>query len=304
MRANKSISLIFIIILLLAALGALGAGVYQNMQDPVNQSLEFKSGSTVIGTYHCQNSDGYCGIAKETIDDENLDYYNDNSTDDLAIMHNKYAFIIDVENISNKMIMIYDLTTNTKVAEYQNIKNYTIGIENNVLLVEKNNYWGIIELTNEGITELLPTEYDYLGLHNVINSTNQLVDDEFVAYISNSYKIINKAGVELSDSFDHEIIRYNSKYIVTKEGNISMLYDYDGNTFLGTTAERIELLGKYIVYCDQSTKELKVVNGTYTSMPTISIHNYSDINDVEIVNVNGQVSIVIDGEEVEEITLT
>ncbi len=303
MAANKTVSLVIIIILLLATITAIVLGVYGKTQTPEvkNEILEFTVGNVKIGEYTC-TSGGYCTVAPETIDDKSLDFYNDSSIDKLEVMNNKYAFVLDGKDLTTTDIKIHDLINNTTIGEYQQIKNYTVGIEDNILIVKKSGYWGLIKLTETGIEELIPNQYDYIGLHNVMNNDQQLINDEFLVLSNDKYMILNPNGLELSTSFDDEIIAYNGNYLITKNNEFS-LYDYRGNELLiDIRAENIILLGRYAAVYDQEEKEVKIIE--ISSETVSSSYEYSEINEITIEIQNGIANVISEGEIIDQIRLS
>lgn len=275
MGENKA-SLIVIIVLLVVSVPATiygfinKIGTKKESATPVvntNQNfyqdgvLNFYDFGTLLGTYNCKNTTGYCGWAYETVDDGDysLHYYDDTSIDQYTIINSRYAFIVDTnmtdEFFRNAGVILYDILDGKEIATYKAVKNYTIGLENNYFIVEnKDGKWGVIELGSTGTNAIIPFEYDFIGVKdNVDNTTSRLVADVFVAQKDSSWYIIDTNGSELSTGFSGQIYLYENNVIAVRSnmnGSVS-LYTYDGEVLLnGNYYRDVKFYGKYAATLD------------------------------------------------------
>ncbi len=240
-RKNKII--IVIIIILMLILITLGIVFLINKEDqtekldptpPVNVIvdngnyrynngiLEFlDSFGTKIGEYTCTNKDEeLCFISYL---DNNKDDFNtesnvneDNSLVEIKskIYHNRYVFINDGED-SN--IILYDVIENKKVDEYLSIKTY--GNNDYVIIKNLDNKYGLIEITDNEIKEVIKPTYNYMG---------KIKDDDIlVVETTQGYYLINYESKYLTKVSKNIIYDYNDNYIVTKNNDKYSLYNYN-----------------------------------------------------------------------------
>ena len=187
-----------------------------------NGILEFlDSFNTKIGEYTCTNKDEeVCFVAylsnSEDIFNKELNVYEDTSVIDIRsnIYNNRYVFVKDGED-SN--IILYDIIENKVINEYLKIKVYD---DSDLIVVEdsENNY-GVIELTDNEVKEVLPLDYEYVG--KIKN------DDNFIVKTKQGYYITNKDGKNLTKVSKDLIYDYNDTYLVTKNDNKYSLYNYN-----------------------------------------------------------------------------
>ena len=190
--------------------------------------------NNLIGTYKCQNK--LCDYAYETLDDSNyaFKYYNDNSIDQIELINNKYAFIIDSdginieENYSNLPITLYDIINNQIKVTLTAVKNYSVGTTNGYYIARNtSNLWGIIKINND-VKVSVPYQYDYIGISSYMKN-NTLASNTFVVSQNSKWKIIDYKDEARSIEFDNQIVDYNDSYIGIKKEDLSYIYDYNGN---------------------------------------------------------------------------
>lgn len=197
------------------------AGENPNKEHFKNGHLYFYDNKLYLGKYKCISEK--CDFAKSVEETENINYYTEGKKEYLPIIKKKYAFIND-----NNKILLYDINLARIVIEMDAIKFYNQNIENNVLLIQKDNRWGVISLDNMAM--VINYNYDYLGLVNRMEN-NLIKSDKMIASNASRYYLIDNRGTILSTTFSASIHNFNENYIVTKSGRYN-IYNYQGVQFL------------------------------------------------------------------------
>lgn len=267
-------------------------------------TLNFVLYNNLIGTYTCENTkeEGYCGYAYETIDDDiySLDYYEDSYLDELSIALSRYAFLVDTStsydknNTDNATIILYDIEKAKVLASYKAVKDYTIGLDGDYFIVkDMNDLWGVIKLDDGNIIQIIPFEYNYIGVQNQIaNAKEQLDSDMFVALKNNFWYLLDNSGTVLNSPISASIYEYDSNIIVGVYNNKYSLYNYYGNMLLNSVSyDGIKIVGKYVLTIDNYDK-YEVIN--YNTNEVVSTKNVTieSIKDVKYdINDDGSINI-------------
>ncbi|MGM9834988.1 MAG: hypothetical protein ACI31M_04345 [Bacilli bacterium] len=318
---NRKAALIIIIIMLAISIPCsiigIGYKIYlANKPSPVipskpnqdfyqNGTLNFYDYGELLGQYVCKNPNGYCGWAYETVDDEeyNLKYYKDNSIDNVTLISSRFAFLLDEEEISDsyidKDIILYDVIDSKEVGTYKGVKDYTVGINNSYYIVkDANGKWGVIQLTRDGLTDVIPFEYDYIGLQNDLNpSTNKVIANVFVVLKNNEWFIVDLNNTKLSKPLIHSIMNYNKDSIIVNYYSRESLFDFNGTMQLnGQTYSHIEYIKNYVGYID-SEGNFSVVDYNNNVNVTKDSYPVASSSDIELINnEDGSIDIFISGE--------
>lgn len=145
-----------------------------------------------------------------------------------TILNKEYVF-----TSKNNLVYLESKIDGIKLNDYQAIKFYNTYLENNILFVKKNNKWGIIDLNN--MVQLVPNEYDYLGLINK-EKDNVLLSNIIIGLKDGFYNLYSLSDTfsKISPDFKDTIYTYNEnqKIIVTKKQDLYYLYDFNGNNLL------------------------------------------------------------------------
>lgn len=256
-----------------------------------NGTLNFIEYNSLLGTYKCNNTNdsGFCGYAFEAIDDANyaLDYYEDSYLDELGIINNKYTFLVDTDttydqnNIDNKKVLLYDIEQSKIIGTYKAVKNYTIGLNGDYFIVKDlNDLWGVIKLEEE-ITQVIPFEYEFIGVQNQLANAKETLDTEFfVGYKNRFWYILGNNGTILSSPLSAEIYEYDSDIIVGLLNNKYSLYNYYGNMLLNSASyDGIKIVGKYVLTLSAFGR-YEVINyntNEVISSKNVDIENIDDI---------------------------
>ena len=220
MEKNKG-TLVTIIILLLVFIPCTIFGMIKHFEDQnknkefyFNGKLHFYNGDILLGTYECKSEK--CGYAEyEEIDTE--------KKIETTLINNQYAFIKDGNDL-----FIQDVTTNTKILDFEEIKTYSIPIENNSYIAKHNGKWGILSL-EPSILSVINYEYDDVYL-NYNNTINELSLEKVIVKEGENYKII-KDKEELF-STTNQIVEFNDNLIVNllEDGSYEIV-DYDNKNY-------------------------------------------------------------------------
>lgn len=258
-----------------------------------NGTLNFVLYNNLIGTYTCNNTneEGYCGWAYETTDDDtySLDYYEDAYLDELPIVNSRYAFIVDTEssynqnNIDNDDIYLYDIEEQKVLASYKAVKNYTIGIDGDYFIVKDlNDFWGVIKFDEDSFVQVIPFEYEYIGVENQLANAKEYLDSEIFVALKNSFwYLLDSSGSVLNSPISASIYQYDSNVIVGLYNNKYSLYNYYGNMLLNSMSyDGMKIIGKYILTLDTYGK-YEVINyntNEVVSTKSLTLSNINDLN--------------------------
>lgn len=259
----EKVSFIVIIVLLLLFLPLTGYSIYlkiNNVEESApkeNKQKEFyfdgklwfyDTKSELLGTYECKESFCGYGVSYENEKDYSLDYV-EQEVSTLPIINERYAFIKDSNTENTNEVNFYDLKNPDmfKGVKYASVKNYQVGIENNMFIVESQNHkFGVLQITDMP-SLIIPFSYDYLGLVNNVNENGELIADYFVALIENEWMILDKSEARLTKNITNPIVSFSGENIITKDaGNNYQLVDYNGNDVLKESFENLKFIGKYL----------------------------------------------------------
>ena len=230
-------------------------GTNTNKEFKQDGKLHFYNNGELLGTYTCEEED-YCDYATlRNTYPHTLDEYQPETLAKTELINNRFAFLLDTttENLKDAEIILYDVTTAKIVGRYKEIKNYGIGIENDIYLVKNTkDKWGAIEFY-DGVNLKIPFVYDYIGLANRIDpGSNHILADTFAVLEEENWKLINSNDKELLPATTEEIYSYNTNYIVLKNNEGMHLIDYDGRHLLNGTYQNINFCNKYVTILENN----------------------------------------------------
>ena len=202
-----------------------------------------------IGTYNCVNADeALCFVAYESNEDyfdipkkvfESGDEYQKRS----QIYHEKYVFVSDSKAGAKEELILYNIASNESEGTYSVIKSYNIDLENAAILSNDSNMYGLVQITKDGIKNVLDFKYDFLG----IITENKNKHDKIVATEKDKNYLIDYTGKKLTKVIPDQIREYNDSHIkaVDLDDKYSV-YDYNANVFGSTTYDYVTLLDEYM----------------------------------------------------------
>ena len=281
---NNKYTLIAIIGMLVVSIGFLATSIilrvigfgYETYVDP-NPTHEllhdgklyfYDQMSKELGTYTCKKNYKYCGLAIETVDDADYGFraYSDGNDDTVKPENNRYAFIVDTEldyqQPGDANVILYDFKKGKAIKEFAEVKNYTVGLTDNIVFVkELEGGWRILILKGPEMTYLTDYFYQYVSVHNELaTNSSRLNASNIVTYDGTSWQIINDIGSERTDKTTKQIVDYSTNYIIYR---VNDLY-------------QLQTLNDFSLLNGQSFKELKFVKGfaTYAEVANIDDDYY------------------------------
>lgn len=313
---QKKIALIFLLLGLIVslAIGLIG-GVKaflqfaDQMTTPTSSSgietttPSFRDGNTLNfsngKTYTCSGGE-VCGWAYEMIDDVNysLKYLNDQSINMFdSLIDNRYAFIVDGEKSEEDYyrdinIKVYDTTEGKVIGEYFSIKNYSKSLYNNSFIAQNTNgKWGVINLADGIITNVIEFKYDYIGVFAKDINEDLSSVDKLAVLESGQWSVINFNGEILQGPFVYKIIGYeNNMVVVDKDGTVDAMLNGQG-LYTFNNYKSVEFTGKNSIVFYNDTALVLVSSNT----GQVEYRFNGDARKVSLIENNAEVSIVIDG---------
>jgi len=187
-----------------------------------------------LGTYECENKDeNKCYVAYLDNDEDPfltpIQKYEDDTLIKTRskIYNERYVFIFDNDDISSKLIKLYDMQDNKVLDEYYGIKAYDVENVNTVVLKDKDNNYGLFEFKTNELSTLIDFKYQFMGL---IDKDN---DNLIVVKNNKGYFLIDYNDNTKTRVFSNEIVDYNDEYILIKTSNNKYsVFNYSGDDYL------------------------------------------------------------------------
>ena len=223
-----------------------------------------------IGTYECNNKDENLCYVSYLNNDEDLFEVPQNQYANGTVIktrskvyNNKYVFITDQSADTNDIVYLYNLENNEKVGEYLGVKAYD-NHENDVVLKNKANQYGLFELNDNGLKTVIDYSYSYMG---IINKAN---DDKLVVKNNKSSYLVSFDNKVKTKTITGDIIDYNDSYIVVKNSNNTYsVKDYDNQDYNSQY--------QYIRLIDQTHVAVVIDNNLYIRNVNESKYNEDGI---------------------------
>lgn len=220
-----------------------------------NGKLYFYENNELLGTYICQSND-YCDYA---VSRNNFEYdlleHKAEKTDKIALINNRYAFLMDttITNLNDAEIILYDLETNKELGRYKEVKNYGIGIDhNNYLVKNKDDLWGVLQFY-DGVNLKVPFTYNYMALADQTEAISSLISSDTISVLKDgAWYLIDINNNKLTENFTDKIVTYNNDYVVTSNGSTMRLSTYDGRNRLFGEYKYLNFCNKYLAIVDNS----------------------------------------------------
>ena len=264
-----------------------------------------------IGTYTCKPNFKYCGLAYETIDDGDYNFraYSDDKVDFVKQENNRYAFIVDSETAYEKPgdadVILYDFKKGKELKKFSAVKNYTIGLDDNIVFVKEiNSGWRILILKGAEISYLTDYTYKYVSVHNTILQSGRLDSSNIVTYDGNLWQLINDIGSERTTKTGKEIIDYNNNYIIYRSNNLYQLQTLSEYSLLnGYSFKQIKFIPGFNTYAELINVEDEYYIADYNlNRAKTSHYSYNEYEDLHYeINKNREIEIVADNQVLETI---
>lgn len=183
------------------------------------------------------------------------------------IANKDYTFVL-----KDNKVYLHSIADNLNILDYQAIKFYNSYIENNLLIVKRDNKWGIINLNS--LQPVVKPEYDYLGL--IDDEKDGLLNTNTFIGLKNDFYSLYKLGdsfKKVSSDFKDIIYTYNNnqKVIITINNDRYKVYDFNGNNLLKDyEITKSAITNNYLAIID-SQNNLYLFN----RVPGLPFENYS-----------------------------
>ena len=262
--------------------------------------------SQLLGTYSCQNEKEKCNLAKNTLEDSkySLDYYQPEDTL-INPIKERYAFIEDKENENESKVIFYDIKNERIMTTYNAVKNYGIGIENDLyIVVDKNGKYGILSLENDPKI-VVNFNYDFIGIANFINEDEEkIMNDLMAAYKDGAWYLIDQNGATLTVSIKNEIVTYNGQNIIVKKDNGYQLVNYNNLNMLEEDSyASLSFTGKYLNQLDHY-HDFTIVDLNNRKHLIDPIHIKNSDNITSKLNKDGNLDIILNNETINTIPIS
>lgn len=312
---NRKITLIVIIVLLcfFLPITIYATILHIKFKNPVidnpnheffyNNKLYFYNEDNLLGTYNCVSND-YCDYASDFSERiYPLNEYKDSMNSKIPIINNRYVFLIDslITKIKEADIILYDLETNRELGRYKTVKNYGIGISDDVYIVEdKNNKWGVLRFF-DGVNLMIPFTYDYIGLSKNIGENGKINASYFAVFKDNLWSLVDIHDKELASGFNAPIVNYNERFVITSESDEMRIYNHNNELALNGSFKYLDLWSKYIAIVTLDNEFYLYDN---TTEEEVSMrHNISDVNNLRYEIDKGRLLIYNEEELIENIAI-
>ena len=209
-----------------------------------------------IGSYECSNKDEkLCYVAVNNYYDtfDVAKHVNKDGTvkeQRMPIFDNDYVFVYDNKKEGEKNIELYSITDGQVVENYGSVKAYNEGY---VIVEDKASKFGLLQIQNDTVTQVIAPEYSYLGM----------IDDEdnMIALNTKGYYVVSKKNKLLNKALDSnlEVKNYNNNFVVVKENNQYALYNYKGKKLV-SGYDYISLIDNYAILVNG--KKAFVIDGS------------------------------------------
>ena len=199
-----------------------------------------------IGKYSCKNKDEKkCFVAYRSNEDDFIGdlYLNEDGSkveSRLSIVNNYYVFVTDNKKGSSDDIILYNIKTKKDLGEYKLAKQSSIN-KNIIVLKDKDNKYGILDLSEDEPKTVINFVYDYVGL-----ATTDMANKYAVVSRNNKYYIADFTENILSSGFNDSIVDYNDNFVVTKSlDGVYKIYNYEGRELTSNNYLFIKISGDY-----------------------------------------------------------
>jgi len=316
-RLEKA-SLITIIVLLVIFLPLTGYSMYlknnpkektEKPKENVNKEPYFDNSYWVyneekelLGTYPCKTKNCSLGTSYENDEKYVIDYKKSENKTSLPVIKEQYVFMSDNEESDSNKVYFYDLKNPTyfKDVSYASVKNYQVGLSDNMFIVENEEHkFGVLQITDTPLM-IIPFSYDFIGVINEVGKDELLLTDYFITLKDNSWYIIDKNEAVLTKEIKEPIVTFNGKYIITKSDSYH-LKNYDGVDVLEDNYKNLFFVDKYICIVTEDS-ELYLYDIEEKSYKS-SIHTLNENDEYDVTINNKKISITINDDVVEEISI-
>ena len=203
-------------------------------------------GNKELGKYTCNNKDEKkCFVAYLNNEDDftgtkYLNQAGEKIKFRSKIIDENYVFVVDNKKGSEDDIILYSIKSKSNVDEYKLVKQVNSN-KNVVVLKDKDNKYGVIDLSEATPKVLINFVYNYAGIID-----NEMGSKYIVLEKNDKYYVADYTEKLLSGGLNNKIVEYNDNFIVTKDSeNKYKIYNYDGNELKDGSFLFIKLIDIY-----------------------------------------------------------
>ena len=311
----KNKAVLWVIVVLLIVCSAMsGYGYFVHVDriknpPPENPNKEFKlnnklwfygKNKELLGTYTCKNE--FCGYAKSYVDDSNYgtNYYTGKTDTEITLINNRYAFINDTAKKNGNDIILFDAVNQKEVQKFTAIKNYGIGLVNQLMIVrDENQKWGIMKMSNNA-GMVIDFKYNFIGVREEYDEdTDLLKSDAFIVSDANGWKIISDTDSDISKYFVNKIYDYTDGFVITTNRGYYYLNSTSGETINSDTNKGMQFISHYAkVFTSSKTCYFIDLNTKQNVTESFAANSIDDIaaqetlNGVEVYQ-NGELKVTL-----------
>jgi hypothetical protein len=222
-----------------------------------------------LGSYICENkSENLCYVANFSNEDDfdsfKRVYENglpiNNRTD---ILLDNYVFVYDNMKKENGNIALYDINKEKVLDTYNLVKE----VKDNKVIYKKDNKYGLIEVNDNEVKDVIQNSYDYMGY---IEDTNALVVSN-----NSNYYLIGFDGIELTKSVPGAIKTFDDNKLSVKVGSSYYVYGYDGKMIVDKAYDYIRFVDNYAIAADGKKLYVFDKDGSPMNMDGVRISSNS-----------------------------
>ena len=306
----KNKAVLWVIVVLLIVCSAMsGYGYFVHVDKiknppPENPNKEFKlnnklwfysKNKELLGTYTCKNE--YCGYAKSYIDDSSYEtnYYKGKTDTEISLINDRYAFINDTTKKNGNDIVLYDVVNQKEVRKLTAIKNYGIGLANQLMIVRDENLkWGIMKMNNNA-GMIIDFKYNFIGAKEAYDDeTDLLRSDAFIVSDENGWKIISDSDADISKYFINQIYDYIDGYVITTNRGYYYLNTMSGESINDEANKGMQFVSHYVKIL-APTKAVYIMD-LNTKQKVTEDYFVNSIDAVETGETLNGVEVYVDGE--------
>ena len=314
-KSKLTLGLIIVLLILFLPLSVASFFLHKKYTTPVviNPKKEFKfenklyfyRGNNLLGTYDCKNFDEYCDYAStKEIEQKYILKEPETSSGRLSLINNRFAFLMDssTSQLNEAPVLLYDLSRSDVIGEYKEIKNYAVKLDKDYYIIKnEKDSWGVMTF-NDGIQLMIPFEYEFIGVHDILVDNGALDANAFVVMKNNEWQLLDSTGQELSHIFNIEIYNYDKHYIILDEINGMKFVNYEGESIFNGLYQYIDFNKEHSNYLDVIDQSNNYYLYDLVAKKNItSPHYVSSINDVQIVEEKGMLRLYINDTLIENI---
>ncbi len=264
----------------------------------------YSAAGEILGTYACEHT--YCsyGVSYENDGSYALNYFNSEESSFLPIINDQFVFIHDSDDLEGHEVFLYDIKSEVayKNMPYASIKNYQVGLENNLFIAENMDHqFGVLQITFMA-TPIIPYEYDFIGILADDTSDVPLNTDYFVVLSNSEWKIIDQNEAVLTSDIMEPIVTFNGEYIITKLDDVFHIMNYSGLPVMDEDFKYLSFTGRYL-NCVNENDEFYLYDFVSESMLG-SVHSLKSSDTVRTELKEDTIEIYINEKIVESVSLT